>query len=126
MHGTARLSTVVGFGGRSPYGADAGNAFAESPPPVAPFFIEVDDAYREWWTDHLGKLPIPEDYVLPVKHALQGHPESPWLWEKHITHHTDTPWARLYSDNPRTTRARVRLSLNFMYLKCLNHHLILI
>jgi hypothetical protein len=29
--------------------------------------------------------PIPSGYVLPVNHALQGHPEAPRLWEKHIT-----------------------------------------
>ena len=28
--------------------------------------------------------PIPKGYVLLVQHAIQGHPESPCLWEKHI------------------------------------------
>ena len=28
--------------------------------------------------------PIPHKYVLHVKHALQGHPEAPPLWEQHI------------------------------------------
>ena len=32
----------------------------------------------------MGNEPIPEGYVLSVKHALQGHPEAPRLWEKHI------------------------------------------
>ena len=76
------LTAVLGL---VAYGADAGNAFAEAPPPVSPFYMEVDEAYQEYWTQHLGNPPIPDGYVLPVKHALQGHPESPRLWEKHIT-----------------------------------------
>ncbi len=27
--------------------------------------------------------PIPDGYVIPVLSAMQGHPESPRLWEKH-------------------------------------------
>jgi hypothetical protein len=29
-------------------------------------------------------LSFPDGFVLPVKHALQGHPEAPRLWEKQI------------------------------------------
>ena len=65
-------------------GADAGNAFAEAPAPVTPFYMRIDDQYREWWTEHCGRPPIPPGYVLPVNHALQGHPELPRLWETHI------------------------------------------
>ena len=65
-------------------GADAGNAFAEAPPPVDPFYMIIDDQYREWWTDHRNLPPIPSGHVLPVNHALQGHPEAPRLWETHI------------------------------------------
>ena len=32
----------------------------------------------------LEEFLIPTGYVLPVQHAIQGHPESPRLWEKHI------------------------------------------
>ena len=46
--------------------------------------MRIDDQFREWWTEHLGRDPIPMGYVLPVNHALQGHPEAPRLWEKHI------------------------------------------
>lgn len=67
-------------------GADAGNAFAEAPPPVQPFFMIIDDQFAEWWTESEGQPPIPEGYVLPVQQALQGHPESPRLWEHHIHH----------------------------------------
>ena len=64
-------------------GADASNAFAEAPAPKAPLFVEVDDQYREWWMKQ-GNKPIPRGHVLPVNHALQGHPESPRLWSKLI------------------------------------------
>jgi hypothetical protein len=70
--------------GMTVLGADAGNAFAEAPPPVEPFYMAIDDQFRTWWTECLGNDPIPEGYVLPVNHALQGHPEAPRLWEKHI------------------------------------------
>jgi deoxyuridine 5'-triphosphate nucleotidohydrolase len=67
------------------YGADVTNAFAEAPPPVAPLYMYIDDAYREWWTEHLGNPPIPPHLtVVQVQNAIQGHPESPRLWEKHI------------------------------------------
>jgi hypothetical protein len=51
-------------------GADAGNAFAEAPPPIQPFYMAIDDQFRTWWTESMGNEPIPEGYVLPVKHAL--------------------------------------------------------
>ena len=33
-------------------GADPGNAFAEAPPPIQPFYMIIDDQLREWWTEH--------------------------------------------------------------------------
>ena len=66
------------------FGADAGNAFAEAPPPVEPFYMRIDVQFLEWWVESEGNEPIPEDYVLLVQHALQGHPEAPRLWEIHI------------------------------------------
>jgi hypothetical protein len=66
-------------------GADVSNAFAEAPPPKEPLYMYIDAAFREWWTDHLGRPPIPEDCtVIKVNNAIQGHPEAPRLWEKHI------------------------------------------
>ena len=65
-------------------GADAGNAFAEAPPPDQAFYMIIDEQYSTWWTEHLQRPPIPPGYVLPVNHALQGHPEAPRLWEHHI------------------------------------------
>ena len=64
-------------------GADASNAFAEAPTPKAPLFVTVDTPFREWWNS-LGRTPIPKGFVLPVRHALQGHPESPRLWAEFI------------------------------------------
>ena len=66
------------------YGADATNAFGEAGAPKQGFYVYPDAAFRSWWTDHLGNPPIPEGHVIPVNRALQGHPESPRLWEKHI------------------------------------------
>jgi len=66
-------------------GADVSNAFAEAPPPQAPLYMYIDEAFRDWWTNHKGRLPIPKDCtVVQVCKAIQGHPESPRLWEKHI------------------------------------------
>ena len=66
-------------------GADAGNAFAEAPPHQQKFFMRVDEQFRHWWTACKGRPPIPtKHFVLPVNNALQGHPESPRLWEQHI------------------------------------------
>ena len=64
-------------------GADAANAFAEAPPPVAPLYVYVDEQYREWHRErNPGEKPIPHGYVMRAKRALQGHPESPRLWAK--------------------------------------------
>jgi Reverse transcriptase (RNA-dependent DNA polymerase) len=43
----------------------------------------VDDAYIEWFYQKFGKH-ITRGKVLPVLHALQGHPESGRLWETFI------------------------------------------
>ena len=64
------------------YGGDVSNAFAKAPPPKQGFFVQPDRALREWWV-HCGHEPIPDGWVLPVLKAMQGHPESPRLWEKH-------------------------------------------
>jgi hypothetical protein len=68
------------------YGADVSNAFAEAPPPKQGFYIYPERASREWWVNHKQCPPIPDGEVIPILSAMQGHPESPQLWEKH----TDT------------------------------------
>jgi hypothetical protein len=65
------------------FGADVSNAFAEAPPPKQGFFICPDRAFTEWWVKHKNLLPIPPGHVIPILSAMQGHPESPRLWEKH-------------------------------------------
>ena len=62
------------------YGADATNVFAKAPPQTAPLYVNIDNQYRKWWKTVKGRPQIPKGYVLPVQHALQGHPESPRLW----------------------------------------------
>ena len=65
-------------------GGDASNAFAEASAPKAKLFVTIDEVFREWYSEIEQKPPIPKHYVLPVNHALQGHPESPRLWAKKI------------------------------------------
>jgi hypothetical protein len=65
------------------FGSDVSNAFGNAPPPKQGFFIRPDTAFKEWWISK-GREPIPDGYVIPVLAAMQGHPESPRLWEKHI------------------------------------------
>ncbi len=66
------------------YGGDARDAFAHSPAPKIPTFIRIDDAFADWYQAKFGK-PIDRRHVLPIQHALQGHPEAARLWEEHIT-----------------------------------------
>ena len=62
-------------------GTDASNAFAEAPAPIALLYVTIDQPYCDWYSNkYPNKPPIPKDYVLPVKGALQGHPESARLW----------------------------------------------
>ncbi len=76
---------IVAQNGLIAYGADVSNAFAEAPAPVAPLYMLIDEAYRDWWENHLKLPPIPKEHtVVRVNHAIQGHPESPRLWEKMI------------------------------------------
>jgi hypothetical protein len=69
--------------GYNTYGGDAQDAYAHSPPPEHPTFMQIDDAYAEWYAHRFG-IHLDRDHVLPVQHALQGHPESGRLWEEHI------------------------------------------
>jgi hypothetical protein len=65
------------------FGADVSNVFAEAPPPKQPFFIKPDRVFHEWWVHHLKRNPIPGGHMIAVLSTMQGHPESPRLWEKH-------------------------------------------
>ena len=61
-------------------GADASNAFAEADAPKIPLYVRIDQPYRDWWNKRYPDKPLPDNYVLPVKKALQGHPEAPRAW----------------------------------------------
>jgi hypothetical protein len=65
------------------FGADVSNAFAEAPPPKQGFYVRPDKAFHDWWVIHKRRPPIPPGHVIPALSAMQGHPESPRLWEKH-------------------------------------------
>jgi hypothetical protein len=65
------------------FGANVSNAFAKAPPPKQPFFIRLDKAFHKWWENHLKCNPIPSGHIIPDLSAMQGHPKSPRLWEKH-------------------------------------------
>lgn len=65
------------------FGADVCNAFSEAPPPKQGFYIQPDRAFREWWIAR-GHPPMSNTAVIPVMRAMQGHPESSRLWEKHM------------------------------------------
>ena len=45
---------------------------------------KIDNQFNNWWTKHKGRKPMPEGWVSPVEHALQGHPESLRPWEQHM------------------------------------------
>ena len=65
-------------------GSDATNAFAEALSPVAELYVLIDEQYRQWWNHHKERPPIKKGMVLLVCHTIQGHPESPRLWQHHI------------------------------------------
>ena len=47
--------------------------------------MTIDIQYREWYKSRNPDAPdIPDDAVLPVYGALQGHPEAARLWSKLI------------------------------------------
>ena len=66
------LSAYLGY---RVYGSDDTDAYAHSPPPKHPTFVSIDDAFADWYKSRFGK-EIDRSLVLPVQHALQGHPES--------------------------------------------------
>ncbi len=65
------------------FGADVSNVFAEAPPPKQGFYIYPDREFRNWWVNHKHNLPFTDGEVNPILSAMQGHPESLCLWEKH-------------------------------------------
>jgi hypothetical protein len=72
------------------FGGDVSNAFSEAHPLKQGFYIQPDRAFREWWTAK-GLGPLDHDTVIPVMKAMQGHPESSRLREKHVTNLSTLP-----------------------------------
>ena len=64
--------------------ADTSNAFQQSPPPAIPRFMEIDEAYCEWYKQKHGTEIDPREYVIPVERALQGDPSAGFQWETYI------------------------------------------
>jgi Reverse transcriptase (RNA-dependent DNA polymerase) len=62
---------------------DATNAYANSPGPQTPTYVYIDANYAAWYAARHG-VHLDRSLVLPVQHALQGHPEAGNLWETHI------------------------------------------
>jgi hypothetical protein len=50
------LVTALNF---TAIGCDVGNAFAEAPAPTQPFFMHIDDQFRDWWENCPSRDPIP-------------------------------------------------------------------
>ena len=66
------------------YAGDACNAFAHSPAPRVPTFLRINDTFAKWFEQRFHK-PIDCNRIMPIQHALWGHPESAQLWDGHIT-----------------------------------------
>jgi hypothetical protein len=62
---------------------DATNAYANLPPPDHPTYMFVDNQYAKWYLHRHG-IAVSCDMVLPVQHALQGHPKSGALWKEFV------------------------------------------
>jgi hypothetical protein len=51
--GEQLLWAIVAQQGLTTYGADVSNAFAEPPPQLVPLYMYIDEAYCDWWENHL-------------------------------------------------------------------------
>ena len=71
-------------------GGDTKDAVAHSPGPKMNTYLAINVTYAEWYKQTFAK-PINQLYVLPIKRALQGHPESGQLWEIHINKILQSP-----------------------------------
>ena len=62
--------------------ADTTNALQQSLPPTRACFMAFDEVHHVWYKHQFGKDIDPEEYNMPVLHALQGHPEAGALWDE--------------------------------------------
>jgi hypothetical protein len=65
------------------FGADVSNAFAEADAPAQVYYMRVDTQFSTWHQSQ-GHPPIPSGFVIPINKNLQGHPEAPRQWSRHI------------------------------------------
>ena len=65
------------------FGGDATDTYAYAPAPNHTF-LAIDEAYADWYKLCNDGREISRKFVLPVYHALQGHPESGKMWMKFI------------------------------------------
>jgi hypothetical protein len=65
------------------FGEDVSNAFAKALPPKQGYYIMPNKDFLEWWVNHKKRPPITDGHVIPILSAMQDHPESLHLWEKH-------------------------------------------
>jgi hypothetical protein len=69
---------IVAKRGLTAYGADCSNAFVKAPPPKHPLYMRIDEAYQNWWVNHMGRSPIPlAKTVVQIQNSIEGHPEFP-------------------------------------------------
>jgi hypothetical protein len=82
--------------------ADARDAYAHSSAASVPTYVLINDACAEWSFERNG-IQLDRSMVLPVRHALQGHPEAGALWETHInsiiTAHKRNIYQMTYKDH---------------------------
>ena len=64
------------------YGGDATDTYVHSPAPNNTY-LQVDNVHTKWYNNKF-KDKISKRMVLPVNHALQGHPKSGEMWMKMI------------------------------------------
>ena len=64
--------------------ADVSNAYQQSPGPKVPCFLQIDEAYQDWYRAKFGKSIDPRTHVIPMINAFQGHPAAGRLWSEMI------------------------------------------
>ena len=65
------------------FGCDIRDAYAHTPAPYINTYLQVDDAYRNWYRKKFNE-DIGKRMVLPIQNCLQGHPSSGHLYMKLI------------------------------------------
>lgn len=64
--------------------ANTTNAYQQSLPPTQKCYMMIDDTFHSWYNKWYSKDMDPKTHVVPLKRAMQGHPEASALWESMI------------------------------------------